>query len=106
MKVKKQNELMLEDLERRVAALEAAWRGELYHRECTLADRLVIRYGECVDKTVAAKILGVTRATVYVMLADGRITGACEGRRVDVHSIARYLSAGKKGGNEHEGNAD
>ena len=106
MKVKTQNELMLEDLERRVAALEAARRAELWYGNSVFADRLVSRYGEVVDKTVAAKIRGVTRATVYAMLADGRITGACEGRRVDVHSIARYLSAGKKEENEHEGNAD
>lgn len=55
-------------------------------------DELVSRYGEYVDKTVAAKILGVTRVTVYAMLADGRILGACAGRRVDVRSIARYLT--------------
>ena len=53
-------------------------------------EELVARYGEYVDKTVAAKILGVTRVTVYAMLADGRILGACAGRRVDVRSITRY----------------
>ena len=83
------------DLERRVQVLEertrrAIWGGntEALRRE----EALVERYGESVDKTVAARLLGVTRATVYAMLADGRICGACAGRRVDVRSIARYLS--------------
>ena len=83
------------DLERRVQVLEertrrAIWGGntEALRREETLVER----YGESVDKTVAARLLGVTRATVYAMLADGRICGACAGRRVDVRSIARYLS--------------
>ena len=55
-------------------------------------EELLGRYGEYVDKTLTAKILGVTRATVYAMLADGRIQGACAGRRVDVRSIARYMT--------------
>ena len=83
------------DLERRVQVLEertrrAIWGGntEALRREETMVER----YGESVDKTVAARLLGVTRATVYAMLADGRICGACAGRRVDVRSIARYLS--------------
>lgn len=106
MKVSTQTELRLEDLERRVAALEAERREELWHSENALADRLVSQYGGYVDKTVAAKIIGVTRTTVYAMLADGRIRGAYEGRRVDVRSIARYLNARAKRGNEHESNPD
>lgn len=106
MKVLTQIELMLEDLELRVAALEAVRREELWHSENVLADRLVSQYGGYVDKTLAARILGVTRATVYAMLADGRIIGAYEGKRVDVRSIARYLNARTKGGNEHEGDPD
>lgn len=84
------------DLERRVMALEERTRQSLWNEDAfrpSKADELVARYGEYVDKTVAAGILGVTRATVYAMLADGRITGACEGRRVDVRSIGRYLSS-------------
>ena len=83
------------DLERRVLALEERTRRSLWTREEELArkeEALVAQYGEYVDKTVAAKILGVTRVTVYAMLADGRILGACAGRRVDVRSIARYLT--------------
>lgn len=83
------------ELERRIQLLEECTRRVMQsgtpitqRREETLVER----YGESVDKTVAAKMLGVTRATVYAMLADGRIMGACQGRRVDVRSIAQYLS--------------
>lgn len=83
------------DLERRIQALEERTRRPLWEEEVSLLNRaneLVTRYGEYVDKTVATSILGVTRATVYAMLADGRICGACEGRRVDVRSIAQYMA--------------
>lgn len=87
------------DLERRIAALEERARRALWQQEHAVyrADELAERYGEYVDKTVAARILGVTRATVYAMLDDGRIEGACEGRRVTVQSIARYLMKPKMG---------
>ena len=93
MKVLTQTELRLEDLERRVAALETKNRSG---GRGTFAEYLIETYGECVDKTAAARILGVTRATIYAMLADGRLSGSCEGRRVDVRSIARYLNARTK----------
>lgn len=88
----------IEELERRVRVLEARVRNGMRNGETAETgavnreEALVERYGECVDKTVASRLLGVTRATVYTMLADGRIDGSCEGRRVDVRSIARYLS--------------
>lgn len=83
------------DLERRVMALEERTREALWNTSMQDKERseaLTARYGEAVDKTVAAKILGVTRATVYTMLSDGRIESACAGRRVSVRSIASYLS--------------
>ncbi len=82
------------DLERRVRALEEQLRRTIWN-EPPQQERervLVAQYGECVDKTRAASILGVTRVTVYAMLADGRIRGACAGRKVDVRSIAQYLN--------------
>ena len=89
------------DLERRVLALEERTRRSLWTRDEELArkeEALVAQYGEYVDKTATAKILGVTRATVYAMLADGRIEGACSGRRVAVRSIARYMATPKSRG--------
>lgn len=84
------------DLERRVLALEERTRRSLWNEETfrpSKEEELVAQHGEYVDKTLAARILGVTRATVYAMLADGRISGACEGRRVDVRSIGRYMTS-------------
>ena len=88
------------DLERRVRMLEERARMAMWgdnpitmRREATLVER----YGESVDKTVAARVLGVTRATVYAMLQEGRINASCGGRRVDVRSIAQYLSRPAQG---------
>ena len=86
------------ELERRVLALEERARRAIQqeHAYCR-ADELAARYGEYVDKTVAARILGVTRTTIYAMLEDGRIQGACEGRRVSVSSIEQYMMKPKLG---------
>ena len=86
------------ELEQRVLALEKlAQIGELFRDESLMRTEkeLIDVHGKYVDKTTAARILGVTRATVYAMLEDGRIEGACEGKRVDVRSIARYIYSGK-----------
>ena len=86
------------ELEPRVLTREKlAQIGELFRDESLMRTEkeLVDMHGTYVDKSTAAKILGVCRATVYAMLADGRIEGACEGKRVDVRSIARYIYSGK-----------
>lgn len=93
------------DLEKRVLALEERTRRFAWSRNEELSrkeEALVAHYGEHVDKSTAARILGVTRATVYAMLKDGRIKGACSVRRVDVRSIAQHLCAENKGGRQHE----
>ena len=98
-------EMRMDKLEQRVMTLEKlAQIGELL-RSKTLERReneLVEQYGEHVNKTTAAKILGVCRATVYAMLEEGRIEGVCEGKRVDVRSIARYMYANKRKEKTHE----
>ena len=91
------------DLERRVMALEERTRRSLWTQEAATASKeeeLLGRYGEYVDKTLTAKILGVTRATVYAMLSDGRIEGGCSGKRVSVRSIAHYMTAPKSAGRQ------
>ena len=88
----------MDKLEQRVLTLEKlAQIGELFRDDLLAHEEkeLIDVHGKYVDKTTAAQILGVTRATVYAMLADGRIEGACEGKRVDVRSIARYIYSGK-----------
>lgn len=86
---------MLAELERRVKALERHTGERVGEQRAYRAreDALLAHYGEFVDKTTAAAVLRVSRATVYAMLEDGRIMGACGGRKVDVRSIARYLSS-------------
>lgn len=89
----------MDKLEHRVLTLEKlAQIGELFRDESLMRTEkeLVDMHGKYVDKSTAARILGVTRATVYAMLKDGRIKGACSGRRVDVRSIAQHLCAGEK----------
>ena len=60
------------------------------------AEMMVRMYGEVCSKTEAAKILGCTVKTVYGMLEDERLDPACEGTKVDVRSIARYIAAPKQ----------
>lgn len=57
------------------------------------ADLMVKCYGEVCKRSEAARILGRNPTTINAMLADGRLDAACEGTRVDVRSIARYISA-------------
>ena len=78
----------IRQLEQRVFALDQA--DQL--RKKTAEEALVAKYGESVDKSLAARIMGVTRSTVYAMIADGRVESAGAGKRVSVRSIARYLS--------------
>lgn len=57
---------------------------------------MVLMYGEVCTKTAASRILGRSAKTVNRMLEDGRLDAACEGTRVDVRSIARYITAPKQ----------
>ena len=79
-------------LEQRVFALEETLHQTDQLRKKTAEEALVAKYGESVDKSLAARIMGVTRSTVYAMIADGRVESAGAGKRVSVRSIARYLS--------------
>ena len=54
---------------------------------------MVKAYGEVCKKADAARILNRNIATINLMLTDGRLEPACEGSRVDVRSIARYIAA-------------
>lgn len=48
-------------------------------------------YGEVCSKAEAARILRCGKKRIESMLSDGRLDAACEGSRVDVRSIARYI---------------
>lgn len=82
----------IRQLEQRVFALEETLHQADQLRKKTAEEALVAKYGESVDKSLAARIMGVTRSTVYAMIADGRVESAGAGKRVSVRSIARYLS--------------
>ena len=82
----------IRQLEQRVFALEETLHQADQLRKKTAEGALVAKYGESVDKSLAARIMGVTRSTVYAMIADGRVESAGAGKRVSVRSIARYLS--------------
>lgn len=86
-------EARIAELEQRLLMLERwAQRMTAAEKEGTQSEEsLVLRYGESVDKTTAGYILGVTRSTVYAMIADGRVQASSDGKRVSVRSIARYL---------------
>ena len=65
----------------------------------TLRERenlLVAQHGEVTTISNAARVLSRARNTVMKMLQDGRLDYACEGTRVDVRSIARYIMAPKQ----------
>lgn len=64
--------------------------------DLTLDDILVRRHGEVVNKAVAARMLGVTRCTIYAMIKDGRIDASCDGKAVNVRSIARYMNSKRR----------
>lgn len=55
----------------------------------------VDNYGEYVDKSTAARLLGISRQTVYTMIRDGRLQTNLSGKKVSVQSISDYMT--KKG---------
>lgn len=57
----------------------------------TVYDEFVAKYGEFVNKSTAAKIIGVTRVTVYTMIKDGRLRTGFAGKKVNVRSIVDYI---------------
>ena len=57
---------------------------------------MVLLHGEVCGKREAGKILGCGTAHINSMLEDGRLDYACEGKKVCVRSIARYIAEPKK----------
>lgn len=57
----------------------------------TREEYLTTKYGECVNKKTAATILGKSPSSIPEMLRDGRLEAVCEGKKVSVASIARYM---------------
>lgn len=105
------HEKRVRDLERRVQMLENTVQSLLWEKPFAddpdrKVNGMVKEMGEFISKTQAAKLLGVTRATVYAMLADGRLKGGHSGSRVSTRSVGHYLfNPGLRKGKKHEGNA-
>jgi len=72
---------------------EARYMGKPAYPMPTRLEYLTGVYGECCRQVTAAKILGVSAYTIAAMLKDGRLKAVCEGKKVDVHSIATYMDA-------------
>ena len=100
----------------RVEALEA----RVKKLECdSLCDRtfagLLEENALVVDKTRAAALLGVTRATIYTMVKDGRLR-ECAGSGIETRSIAEFITRNngennpyrrtKRGGNTRKKSRD
>lgn len=49
------------------------------------------------DKQEASEKLGVTRATVYKMIEDGRLRATSDGKRVVTESVFEYLNQRNRG---------
>lgn len=75
----------LNDLERRVRALEEQQRLSVWPRSFDYAP------GSSVSKAEAARMLGFSRASIYHMIEDGRLKTSSDGKRVDVDSINAYM---------------
>ena len=106
------NEKGYEALIARIDALEVRVRALEGERLCdkTFAG-LLEENALVVDKTRAAKLLGVTRATIYTMVKDGRLR-ECAGSGIETRSIAEFITRNngennpyrrtKRGGNTRE----
>ncbi|MBP3521992.1 MAG: hypothetical protein J6M56_00280 [Clostridia bacterium] len=85
-------------LEAKIAALEkkAAQREQnaYFIGEGGATDNLLRKYPLMMDKTRAAEALGVTRATVYAMLSDGRLEQNALGK-VITDSVKELLKPGR-----------
>lgn len=69
---------------------------DILYQKILEARRTPSEIGETCNKNDAAKLLGVTRCTVYNMIKDGRIRTTSDGRRVVTQSIDEYKKTVKK----------
>lgn len=83
----------IEALEHRVNKLE---KEACFVKSGGEAEILLKRYPLMMNKTEVAKALSVTRATVYCMIADGRLTENGVGK-IPTTSVVRLLESGSRG---------
>lgn len=80
----------MDRMERRVCALESLV-CDIRETESNMNEEMHKRHCVAVSKSDAARMLGVSRATVYTMVKDGRLTATSDGKRVMTRSIVAYL---------------
>ena len=54
---------------------------------------MVLLHGEVCSKQKAGELLHCGVSKISSMIDDGRLDAACEGKKVDVRSIARYIAS-------------
>ena len=54
---------------------------------------MVLLHGEVCSKQKAGELLHSGVSKISSMIDDGRLDAACEGKKVDVRSIARYIAS-------------
>ena len=83
------------DMERKVAELESRiqfMESVLgYNKTEEKIEEEKALYRSHVNKTEAANMLGVTRATIYAMLADGRLKASMGGKAISLASIEAFI---------------
>ena len=67
---------------------------ELPAKPADRAAAMVERYGEACTINQACQAMNVSRTTLYRMTTDGRVRMTCDGKRVDVRSMAAYMDGG------------
>lgn len=60
----------------------------------SLGDQWVARYGETMSKADAARMLGISRWTVYKHVNDGKYLETGDHQRVFTRSVAAYMETG------------
>lgn len=59
----------------------------------TRAESMASIYGECCSKERAAELLNCSHRTITQYVYDGKLKTCCEGKKIDVRSIAAFLEA-------------
>lgn len=54
---------------------------------------MVLLHGEVCSKQKAGELLHCGVSKISSMIEDGRLDAACDGKKVDVRSIARYIAS-------------
>lgn len=57
---------------------------------------LTLKYGECCTRVTAGQILNRSPASISQMVRDGRLQTVCEGKKIDMRSIAVYMDDAKR----------